>query len=170
LRNRLKQAAKAGIEVSEDVDIKTFYETLAKTYQRQGGKPPFSYEKIERYVKGLREHNAVKILGIPDECGEITAVSAVTYDKRCAYLLLHGIDADGLPKGGHDFLIFKSIESVLGFSDIFDFEGSMIPSIEAFYRKFGGVFMPYYRIWKPNMLNSVKFVGLRAYKKLRYGK
>jgi hypothetical protein len=36
---------------------------------------------------------------------------------------------------------------------VFDFEGSMVPSIETFFRGFGGTIVPFYQIRKWPLLN-----------------
>jgi hypothetical protein len=39
--------------------------------------------------------------------------------------------------------------------EVFDFEGSMIPSVEKFFRSFGGELRPYYSVNKSNFWKEV---------------
>jgi hypothetical protein len=72
--------------------------------------------------------------------------------------------------GANSFLILKTIEFASKVSKGFDFEGSMIKSIERFYRGFGGELTPYYQIWKNNMINYGKHRLIKIYKKIKFGK
>jgi len=38
----------------------------------------------------------------------------------------------------------------------FDFEGSMIPAVESFYRQFGGKLQPYHLIWKKSRKRKLR--------------
>ena len=81
--------------------------------------------------------------------GDLGAVLGLFYDNRTAYLILNGVtDANG-ERGVNEELIHEGIlwADKTGLK-CFDFEGSMVPSIESFYRQFGGKLTPYNLIWK----------------------
>jgi len=67
-------------------------------------------------------------------------------------------------------MLLESIKYFQGKCELYDFEGSMLPGVEQFYRRFGGELTPYYRIWNDNFFNYTKSKAKKIYKKLRYGR
>jgi hypothetical protein len=80
------------------------------------------------------------------------AVTFCVYDKNTAYYLLGGYDCENKHHGAGALSIWEAIKYAknLGLK-YFDFEGSMIPSIERYFRGFGGKLTPYYRINKARL-------------------
>lgn len=81
------------------------------------------------------------------------ACTFMVHDRRTAYYLLGGYDAEDRHHGAGALAILTSIEEAQrrGLA-VFDFEGSMIPAIERFFRGFGGELVHYFtvnRAWLP---------------------
>lgn len=72
------------------------------------------------------------------------------HDTMCA--LLGGYDSEVKSRGAKSLVYWTAMQFAkqLGLT-YFDFEGSMVPSIEAFFRGFGGKLTPYYRINKTTL-------------------
>jgi len=75
------------------------------------------------------------------------------YDKLTAYYLLGGYDYEFKHHGAGALALWKAVEysKEIGLKN-FDFEGSMVPQIEKYFRAFGGDLKPYFRInkaWLP---------------------
>jgi len=170
LRNEISFAQKSELYIQHDLEFELFYDVIEKTFKRQGGSPPFKKEKIRGFVTELSKANAFKTFGAYTPDGRLTTMAGIGYDSRCAYLLFNGLKADNPARGANELLISSVIEYFMSLSGKFDFEGSMLKPIESFYRKFGGVYTPYMRIWKDSLLNSLKIRGISLYKKLKYGK
>ena len=66
------------------------------------------------------------------------------------YYLMGGIHPDFKDMGGMDIVQFESIKFALESGRAFDFEGSMIESIEKYFRSFGAIQTPYFSISKTN--------------------
>jgi len=77
------------------------------------------------------------------------AASFCLYDRNTAYYFFGGRDYETGHHGASSLAIWESIKHSkrLGLKQ-FDFEGSMIPEIERFFRGFGGDLKPYYRVNK----------------------
>ena len=91
--------------------------------------------------------------------------------KQTSYLILNGIDIDNNIRGANALMIHESIKLLKSEGvEIFDFEGSMLPGVEQFYRRFGGKLVPYMRIWNDNFFNYSKSKFKKIYKKIRYGR
>lgn len=74
----------------------------------------------------------------------------IKYYKSSVYYLLKGIEPTKKDLGGMDVVQFESIKFTLESGRAFDFEGSMIESIEKYFRSFGAVQKPYFTISKTN--------------------
>ncbi len=77
----------------------------------------------------------------------------IVHDKSTAYDLLAGYDDEHRHHGAGAYALFEAITHAqdLGLKT-FDFEGSVIPPIETYFRGFGGQLVPYYsgnKAWLP---------------------
>lgn len=170
VRNDIRKAEKNGIVIKHDISLEKFYYVNKMTYERQGGKIPYSFSFLKRFYGDLKKYNAIKLLGAIDEGGCYHAVCGLIYDRKSCNFLLNGINPNVVNSGANTLLVMRSIKFASGVSRMFDFEGSMIKPIEKFYRGFGAVLTPYYNIWKGNLRNNIKRFALKMYKKFEYGK
>ena len=76
------------------------------------------------------------------------AAIGILRTRQTHTLILSGFDQAIIQRGANESLIYHCIQDAKEQADFFDFEGSMLPEIEAFYRKFGGVYTPYLNIYK----------------------
>ena len=65
-----------------------------------------------------------------------------------AYYLVGGADAEQRSSGAQILALWRAVERMSGIVKRFDFEGSMFPAIEAVFRGFGAVQVPYSAIRK----------------------
>lgn len=65
-------------------------------------------------------------------------------DKNRLYLMMSVSTGEGRKKEANHFLIDRLIHEFSGSPLLLDFEGSEVPGIAFFYRKFGAVLQPYY--------------------------
>jgi len=50
--------------------------------------------------------------------------------------------------GAHSLILWEAIRYVADYAETFDFEGSMLPGVERFFREFGAIQTPYFTISK----------------------
>ncbi len=150
IRRRRKKANNVGVEVYESEDIKKFYELNKRTFIRQSREIPYSFEFIEHLYSNCKENNACKMFFAKDKEGLVIAVNFLIHDERTVYYLMGGIDPNHKDLGAMDAVQFESIKFALESGRKFDFEGSMIESIEKYFRSFGAIQKPYYTISKNN--------------------
>ena len=96
----------------------------------------------------LRNRKALHINGVKDQQGRVMAAIGILRTRQTHTLILSGFDQAIIQRGANESLIYHCIQDAKEQADFFDFEGSMLPEIEAFYRKFGGVYTPYLNIYK----------------------
>ncbi len=170
LKNDIKNAIKNSIKIKYNIPFEEFWDIINKTYLRQGSKAPFSKEKLENFINRLIEKNAFFSMGAYDKDNKAIAVLGIIYEKKSSYLLLNGIDIKRQIRGSNALIIKESIKYFHNKCDFYDFEGSMLPGVEEFYRKFGGELTSYYKIWNDNFFNFFKIKAKKLYKKMRYGR
>jgi lipid II:glycine glycyltransferase (peptidoglycan interpeptide bridge formation enzyme) len=150
IRRRRRKAHNAGVTVYESDDIENFYVLNKMTFIRQNIKMPYSFEFINNLYDNCKKNNAVKMFFAKDKDGVIIAANFLVYDNNTIYYLMGGIDPDKKDLGGMDVVQYESIKFALESDKAFDFEGSMVESIEKYFRSFGGIQKPYFNISKTN--------------------
>ncbi|KZZ72023.1 hypothetical protein A3765_13570 [Oleiphilus sp. HI0130] len=148
-RRRVKKANALGIKVYESDDIETFFALNKKTFARQGVKVPYSWELVKNLYSEGKKRSSVRLFFASLE-GKVIAAGFYVFDKHCVYYLMGGIDPEVTDVGAMDLIQLKGIELALNSERQFDFEGSMMPSIEKYFRSFGAIQRPYFEISKTN--------------------
>lgn len=170
LRRNLRKAEKNGVYIRPDVELEDFFRINNLTFQRQGGKAPYSLKRLRSLSNGLGMGQRFHTLGAFERSGQLVSVAGVVNDTRCAYLLFNGSDYTAVSNGTNAKLIIETIKYCSGFVPTFDFEGSMMRQVEFFYRSFGAEQVPYFSIWRNNLLVISKRKLITLYKKLNYSK
>lgn len=147
LRNKIRKAEKY-LQVNEMTDVEEFYRVNKLSFSRQGIEIPYSFEYFYNIYQASIEHNAGKLLCAKDKEGNVHSVAMIVWDKMSVYYLLNGTDPQFKSYQGNDLLIDRSIEVAHNLGLKFDFEGSVIKSVNHAFREFGGTPKPYFRIYK----------------------
>jgi len=160
IRRRRRKASSIGIMVYESDDIKKFYEINKKTFLRKNKDIPYSFEFIDNLYKNLKQRNICKMYFAKDKDNSVIAVNFLVYDNSTVYYLMGGIEPSKRDLGGMDMILYESIKFALENGKFFDFEGSMIESIEKYFRSFGAEQRPYFNISKTNskLLKTRSFI------------
>lgn len=146
IRRRRKKANKYGVRVVEGNDIKKFYELNNKTFIRQNINIPYEFSFIENLYNVCKVNNACKMFFAEDSNGNLIAANFLIFDENTVYYLMGGIDPENKDLGGMDVVQYESIKFALESGRKFDFEGSMIESIEKYFRSFGAIQKPYFNV------------------------
>jgi len=170
IKKNIDFALKNGITVRKDIDFETFWMLVNKTYLRQGSKAPFSKDRIKRYINELQKRGVFEIFGAIEKDGRCSCVCGVLYEEKSSYLLFNGIDIENMTRGANALMIWESIKYFHSRCKVYDFEGSMLPGAEPFFRKFGGELVPYIEVCNNTFFNFFKKKAKKFYKKLRYGR
>lgn len=152
-RNGIKKSRSGGAETVVTTDIDRVLACVRSTFARRG--------------KGLDEQAAAKIMHaflndsngfafVTKENGQDSAAAFCAYDGTTAYYLLGGVDKSRASGGAGamaiDACLGRSVQ--LGLR-VFDFEGSMIPEVERYFRTFGGTPTPYFTVNRAAFLTEV---------------
>jgi hypothetical protein len=144
-RNIIRKAEE-DLTIVEKEDIGLLFSLLEKTFTRKNERMPFDLPFLERLNEACKKQR--KILFVQDGEGQILAGMFLVFDQNRAYNMLFGTDFDRVQQGGPPFLIWESIKIASERVNVFDFEGSRLPTIQSFYQGFGGKPVPYFEISK----------------------
>ena len=122
-----------------------------QTYARQGLRPPHSNDLVRRLDAACAARSARRVLGAVDARGRTHAVLYVVWDERTLYALIGARDAELQAPGANTLLYWEAIRLASEVSRVFDFEGSMLRSIEHYFRGFGGKQTPYFCVSKAGL-------------------
>lgn len=149
IRRDIRKAQKQ-VTIKSDLDLETFLDVNALTFQRQGHALPYSRELVRRLDGACAEHNARRIFYAQDSSGRIHAAIYIVWDENSAYYIMGGGDPELRNSGATSLCMWEAIQFAAGFTRKFDFEGSMIEPVERFFRAFGAKQVPYFSISKTN--------------------
>jgi len=161
LRNKIRKAEKGGIRVEHTDDIATFLELNRKVFSRQGAALPYGEDVVRRLDAACKQHDARTILVARDSAGRPHSAVYVVHDGRCMYNLMQGGDPDLRSSGANPLAMWRSIERAHELELSYDFEGSMLESVESFFRSFGAVQKPYFEISRVRSVTAQAVLGLR---------
>jgi hypothetical protein len=143
-RQRINKADNYELKVLQDSDI-LFEQYLASL---KGVKTTITTAKLQTVVTAIRQNVAGEIFALHKKGEETPLCTAlIVWDNETAYLSMMGNskkNADAPTIMVHLLLAFCQSKGL----PTFDFEGSMLQPVEQFYRSFGAVKTPYYRLLK----------------------
>jgi hypothetical protein len=145
---RLCRKAEKATEINRERDIATFISVMKKTFDRQGKDVSASFPALERIDETMSRRNQRTIYTAEDAQGRVHAAVYVVYDDRHAFYLAGGGDPALRDSGAHALAMWNAIKDSRGRSKIFDFEGSMVRSIEYFIRGFGPQQVPRFTAYR----------------------
>ncbi|MDH6306225.1 hypothetical protein M2459_002939 [Parabacteroides sp. PF5-5] len=144
-RNITKAKDKLGIQVKRGISLEDFLRIYTLTFKRQQQKPPHE-EVLKRLITVCRERKQGDLWGAYDKEGRLHAVSFIVWQESSAYYLAGGSDPALRDSGAHSLVLWEGIQAVSQHTDLFDFEGSMMPGVERFFREFGAIQTPFFTI------------------------
>ncbi|WP_052649344.1 hypothetical protein [Sanguibacteroides justesenii] len=145
-RKSVQSGKSKGLYLSEDISVDDFYEFHKLCLIKLGKQISYSHELLVNMVNGAYERNMGKVFTVRDVEGSLVAVRFAVWDKYAGYGINTAIchtNRDGGP-----FVFHEVIKYISNFVNIFYLGGSMIESVEASYRRFGTVQVPYFVISK----------------------
>lgn len=151
VRRNIKKAEKE-LHIRHGMAPEDFHRMVLLSFERQGLPPPHSPEFFLRHDAALAQHKSRAIFCAEDGHGRIHSAAYLIWDGQSSYYHLSGDDPELRDSGAGLLLIREALRYTHEVLQLptFDFEGSMIPNIEAIRRQFGGRQAPYFRVWKYN--------------------
>jgi hypothetical protein len=150
IRRRIRKTNDLDISVYESDNIEAFYKVNKMTFDRKNMKIPYSLDFVKTLYDNCNKNNACKIY-LAEDCNKnIIACNFLVYDTKTVYYIMGGIDPTKKDLGAMDLILNESIKFTVLNNKRFDFEGSMLESVEKYFRSFGAKQVPYFTISKAN--------------------
>lgn len=149
IRREIRKAKKQ-LKVESGQDFESLKQCIFSTYKRKDKGNPFPFKTLERVVETCVELNCGRIFKAQNEKDETCGAVYVVWDQKSAYYIAGGSPGHRRKTGAMSLLLWEAIQYSSRVTHQFNFEGSMIKSIERFFRAFGGVQVPYFEISKTN--------------------
>jgi hypothetical protein len=145
IRREIRKARRR-LQIRDDLGLDRLHAVWAKTFERQGLRAPVTLAELSRLDSACAARDARAMLFAEDEAGRIHAVIYAVWDEHAAFHLLGGGDPELRTSGASSLLMWDAIMRARAVTDVFDFEGSMLPPVERFFRAFGARQTPYLRV------------------------
>jgi hypothetical protein len=145
IRRNTAKATKHRLTVMRGIPAADLLHAQSLTFARQGLKPLHT-ATLNRLIGVCRKRGQGDIWGAYDENGRLHAAALVVWQASSAYYLAGGADPALRDSGAQALVLWEAIRAVSDCAERFDFEGSMHPGIERFFREFGAVQTPYFTI------------------------
>lgn len=136
-KKNLRRTERAGLSVKENIPMKTVLQLYRSAYgakNRHIGEN--DYQNMERLGQACMERQLGFTLGITDPAGDILAAAFFGKDNKRIYYIVGAPTREGRQQNATHSLIDEVIRQYAGSGLTLDFEGSDIPSVADFYRKF----------------------------------
>ena len=157
IRRNIKSAKNADVHVRRGITTGQFLNIQAQTFRRQQIKNKQSDAVLCRLIATARERGQGELFGGFDKDGNLHAASFIVWQDSSAHYIAGGGDPAFRQSGAHSLVMWEAIQYVSQFTDKFDFDGSMLPGVEHFFREFGAVQTPYFAITrgKPTLIDRL---------------
>lgn len=150
-RNITKAKNKYQITIQKGIPVDDFLKIQSMTFERQHTTNKADINVLKQLIEACRERNQGDLWGGFDPEGRLHAAAFIVWQHSSAYYLAGGGNPELRESGAHSLVLWEGIQYVSQFTHLFDFEGSMLPGVERFFREFGAKQTPYFTITKGNI-------------------
>lgn len=152
-RKSLNKAQKDKLEVKRENNQETVKKLIEKTFKRKN--KVFNSAILDKILfEFADESNSFSFVAYENDVPK--ACTFCIHDTDTAYYLIGGYDENEKHHGAGVTCMWQSIKYAqsLGLKT-FDFEGSMLPEVEKYFREFGGDLIPFYEVVKSRFPLSI---------------
>lgn len=150
MRRNIRRAQDS-ITIKKGITVQEFMRLHEATFTRQHLKDKQDSEVLIHLIEESRRRGQGDLWGGYDDDGQLHAAAFIVWQKSCAWYLAGGGDPALRSSAAQSLVLWTAIQFVKDRSRKFDFEGSMLPGVERFFREFGAKQLPYFRISKGDL-------------------
>lgn len=158
IKKSLNYIDKTSLRYLKENDISSALQLSQTLYRSKMTITSSQYEQLRKVSENLEKSNNCFTRTVLNENEEILAISLLFIDNNRIYNLLSATTDKGRKLNANYFLYDELIKEFCNGTHILDFEGSSIPSIEYFYKKFGAQLEPYYCLQWNNLKWPLKLL------------
>jgi lipid II:glycine glycyltransferase (peptidoglycan interpeptide bridge formation enzyme) len=146
------------LRIDAAASLDDFIALYVMTFLRQSRTPSVSPACVKAIYDACVQRNCNRIVIARDSSGRAHAGVFLVWSDNTVFYLLGGGDPSLRTSGAGAFCLWYAIKMAGEMGKSFDFEGSMIESVERFFRAFGARQTPYMTVKRsPNRLLRVGF-------------
>ena len=160
---KLTKAKRLGLRIARDEGLETLLELNKLTFRRQGAEPPYSDATVSQLWKAAFARGQANLYVATRPEGDPVGALFTVHDARTTFQIVSGFNPNFMDVPGQNFVLWAGLQDALNAGRDFDFEGSELRGVEAFYRRWGAPAVPVWRIEKARTLR-----GLLAQAAIRY--
>ncbi|MEM8908546.1 MAG: GNAT family N-acetyltransferase [Bacteroidota bacterium] len=146
-RRKIKKARQI-VQIESNEDAAAFYQINQQTFARKGLHLRYTKAQFLQIDQLLKQRNCRKIIWAKDKDHQIHAAAYLVWDQQTAYYLAGGFNPQFKDSNALFLVLFEAIRSMSTQVDHFDFEGSVVRSIERVFRSFGAQQTPFFTLTK----------------------
>lgn len=165
IRRNIRKAQKT-VQIRHDLDLNRFIDIHEMTFKQQGLSLPYDRAVIHRIDEACTERQCCKTFFAEDVQGKLHGAVYLVWDNEAAYYLMGGADNTLRQSGAVNLLLWEAIQFAGTVTRTFNFDGSMIDTIERFFRAFGGVQKPYFQVSKIKSVPLKVFMDMRDWSRM----
>lgn len=158
IRREIRKARKL-LTIESSTDLEACLRLIGKSYARRGHPNPFDSPAMRRLDSACALRGRREILFVRDADGLLHATLYLVWDAKTTYYLAGGADPELRTSGAHSLLVWEAMLRSKARSVEFDMTGSMVESIERFFRAFGGQQRIYFSLNKMSRRARVAWHG-----------
>ena len=134
---RIIRKAEKDLKYEIEDNVEVFLDFVDRTFRKRG-KTVSNYPKVfQRLDNIIQPMSYRKIVKCTNENDVVVAMAYFINDEKWTYNFANGV-IDDYSHFGMNLIMWNEIKATLSTGRSFDFEGSMIPGIEAFFKRFRG--------------------------------
>jgi hypothetical protein len=122
-------------EVEESIDV--FLEFVSNTFQKRSKEVPSDPTILKQLDKVLADLGQRKIVKCTNIKNEVVAMGYFMKDEKWTYNIASGV-VESYKHYGMNLILWNEIKASLSEGKCFDFEGSMIPGVDEFFKRYKG--------------------------------
>ena len=152
LKQNLKKASKENFIYTESKDIENAIELYKSIYaNRMIGTNERDFTNFIKLCQLMKQAGNCIVREVRNGENDLLAIALLLKDKHRFYNLANSTTELGRKTEANHFLMDRILNEFSDTNMIFDFEGSDLPGVKAFYKKFGAANEPYFH-WHFNNL------------------
>ncbi len=130
----------------EKAEIDEAFHYFRKLYGTYIGVTGEQFTRFRKLCIFIGENGEIIVRKVTGQDGSLLAIALLPKDKRRLYNVMNSTLPEGKKKEANYYLLSRLWMEFEDSGMIFDFEGSDIPGVQEFYRKFGGINQPYHKL------------------------
>jgi hypothetical protein len=168
-RRRATKKAQRTLEVAVETELDRVLHLSDVNLRRAGVSIQYTRDTIRRIDLACRGRGACSLLTARDVRGAPRAFLYLVHDEETTFYILGGTDESGRAAGAMTLLLWEGIACAAERDTVFDFDGSMVETIERFFRSFGAKQVPYLMVSRTKALARPVVPLARAVRRLGRG-